>query len=106
MQCTRFCKRVSKKDLHCISDKRTIGSSIHSKRDKHILFRQEVSNHEEISQGGVNGTVTDIKVIMKKAIEFLASGIIVCHNHPSGNLNPSESDTMITKKIKQAGEIM
>lgn len=60
----------------------------------------------KLSQGGINGTVTDVRIIMKKAIEYLASGIIVCHNHPSGNLNPSESDTKITQKIKNAGDIM
>jgi DNA repair protein RadC len=43
---------------------------------------------------------------MKKAIENLASGMIVCHNHPSGNLNPSESDTRITQKIKDAGAML
>ena len=59
-----------------------------------------------ISQGGISGTVTDVRLIMKKAVEHLASGIIVCHNHPSGNLNPSEADSKITKKIKEAGEIM
>ena len=59
-----------------------------------------------ISQGGISGTVTDVRLIMKKAVEHLASGIIVCHNHPSGNLNPSEADSKITRKIKEAGEIM
>lgn len=61
---------------------------------------------ERISQGGISGTVTDIRIIFKKAVDLLASGIIVCHNHPSGNLNPSESDTKITKRIQDAGAIM
>ena len=60
----------------------------------------------KLSQGGVSGTVTDVRLVMKKAVEYLASGIIVCHNHPSGNLQPSESDTRITTKIKEAGGIM
>lgn len=60
----------------------------------------------KLSQGGLNGTVTDVRIMMKKAIEYLASGIIVCHNHPSGNLNPSESDTKITQKIKEVGNLM
>jgi len=74
-----------------------------------ILFlnrSNRVINRMKISQGGVSGTVTDVRIIMKKAIESLASGIIVCHNHPSGNLNPSESDTKITQKIKDAGNLM
>jgi DNA repair protein RadC len=74
-----------------------------------ILFlnrSNKVINRMKLSQGGISGTVTDVRIVMKKAIEFLASGIIVCHNHPSGNLNPSESDTKITQKIKEAGNLM
>ena len=59
-----------------------------------------------VSKGGISGTVTDIRIIFQAAIKTNASGIIVCHNHPSGNLNPSESDTKITRKIKEAGTIM
>jgi len=59
-----------------------------------------------VSKGGLSGTVTDIRLIFQAAIKATASGIIVCHNHPSGNLNPSESDTKITHKIKEAGTIM
>jgi DNA repair protein RadC len=65
-----------------------------------------VINRMRISQGGISGTVTDVRIVMKNAVECLASGIIVCHNHPSGNLNPSDSDTKITRKIKEAGELM
>lgn len=72
-----------------------------------ILNRSnKVINKMKISQGGISGTVTDVRMIMKNAIECLASGIIVCHNHPSGNLNPSESDSKITQKIKEAGNLM
>jgi DNA repair protein RadC len=60
----------------------------------------------KLSQGGISGTVTDVRVIMKQAISCLASGIIVCHNHPSGNLNPSECDTKITQKIKETSALM
>jgi DNA repair protein RadC len=59
-----------------------------------------------VSKGGISGTVTDIRLIYQAAIKSNASGIIVCHNHPSGNLNPSESDTKITQKIKEAGNLM
>ena len=60
----------------------------------------------EISKGGISGTVTDVRLIYQGAIKANASGIIVCHNHPSGNLNPSESDIKITQKIKEAGNLM
>ncbi len=59
-----------------------------------------------ISKGGINGTVTDVRVILQYAIKANASGIIICHNHPSGNLQPSESDMKITKKIKESGNLM
>ena len=60
----------------------------------------------DISKGGISGTVTDVRLIFQAAIKANASGIIVCHNHPSGNLNPSESDTKLTHKIKEAGNLM
>jgi DNA repair protein RadC len=59
-----------------------------------------------VSKGGLSGTVTDVRLIFQGAIKANASGIIVCHNHPSGNLKPSESDTKITRKIKEAGNLM
>ena len=74
-----------------------------------ILFLNKsnrIISKMKLSQGGVSGTVTDIRIIMKRAIEHLASGIIVCHNHPSGNLNPSESDIQITDKIKESGKLL
>jgi DNA repair protein RadC len=74
-----------------------------------ILFlnrSNKVINRMKLSQGGVSGTVTDVRLVMKTAIEYLASGIIVCHNHPSGNMSPSESDSKITQKIKEAGNLM
>lgn len=60
----------------------------------------------KISTGGVAGTVMDSKIIMKAAIDSLASSIILCHNHPSGNIMPSQQDKNITQKVKQAGVIM
>jgi DNA repair protein RadC len=65
-----------------------------------------VVKKELISRGGVAGTVVDTKIIFKSAIENYASSIIICHNHPSGNLKPSEADIKITKNIKEAGRIM
>lgn len=74
-----------------------------------ILFlnrSNRVINRMKLSQGGLSGTVTDVRIVMKKAVENLASAIIVCHNHPSGNLNPSESDSKITTRIREAGSLM
>ena len=60
----------------------------------------------KVSQGGLTGSVIDVRLILATALNCLASGIIMCHNHPSGNLNPSEADVAMTKKIKQSAEIM
>jgi DNA repair protein RadC len=59
-----------------------------------------------VSKGGISGTVTDIRLIFQGALKTNASGIIICHNHPSGNAYPSESDRKITQKIKEAGNLM
>lgn len=59
-----------------------------------------------ISKGGLSGTVIDVRIILKIAIDKLACSIILCHNHPSGNLMPSEADKEITRKIKEAGKHM
>ncbi len=72
-----------------------------------ILNRaNSVIKKELISRGGVSGTVVDIKIIFKTAVEQYASSIVICHNHPSGNLKPSDQDVKITKNIKEAGQIM
>ncbi len=60
----------------------------------------------KISQGGVSGTVIDVRIILKPAIENLASSIVLCHNHPSGNIYPSEADEKITDKVSEAADIM
>lgn len=59
-----------------------------------------------VSQGGLSGTIIDVRIILKMALDKLACSIILCHNHPSGNLMPSEADKEITKKIKEAGKHM
>lgn len=61
---------------------------------------------QQISLGGVHGTVADPKIIFKLALEELASGIIVAHNHPSGNLIASQQDIDLTKKLKEAGKLL
>jgi len=61
---------------------------------------------DTISKGGVAGTVVDAKLIFKSALENLASGIILSHNHPSGSLKPSSQDLNITKKLIEAAKIL
>jgi DNA repair protein RadC len=59
-----------------------------------------------ISKGGINGTLADVRIILQFAIKANASGMIICHNHPSGALIPSESDTKITQKVREAGLLL
>lgn len=60
----------------------------------------------KVSQGGLNGTVVDNRLILSTGLKSLASSMIIAHNHPSGNANPSDADIKITQKLKQAGEIV
>ncbi|MBI3133251.1 MAG: DNA repair protein RadC [Bacteroidetes bacterium] len=100
----------------------SVSSFVKSSKDAFnaILPLYEDLNHEEfhviglsrsnkiigidlVSKGGFNSTIADGKVIFKKALEKGASGIILAHNHPSGNLRPSDSDIDLTKKMKSFG---
>lgn len=58
------------------------------------------------SKGGISGTVIDVRIIMEKALYQRASSLILCHNHPSGNHQPSKADITITKKLSEAGKIL
>jgi DNA repair protein RadC len=70
-----------------------------------FLNRANKINHFEIiSQGGITGTVADPRIILRRALEEGAVSIILCHNHPSGNLKPSRSDEELTFKIKEASK--
>jgi len=74
-----------------------------------VIFLDRANNvidRSKISQGGVSGTVIDVRIILKQAIEKLASGIILVHNHPSGNLQPSSSDIEITRKTADAAKLV
>jgi DNA repair protein RadC len=67
-------------------------------RSNHLIRR------EFISRGGVSGTLVDPKMVFKPALQYLASSMILCHNHPSGNLKPSEADLKITNQLREAGK--
>lgn len=59
-----------------------------------------------LTKGGINQTLIDVRVLFKMTLEYLATGIIVAHNHPSGSLKPSHEDKEITQNIKQIGDIL
>ena len=62
--------------------------------------------HEIVSEGGITSTVVDVRIIFKSAMLHNATSIILCHNHPSGNTTPSNSDYNITKKIIASGKVL
>ncbi len=66
----------------------------------------KVLGKQKISSGGLTGTVVDTRVVFKDALEQLATCIILCHNHPSGQIKPSQADIDLTKKLVQSGKIM
>lgn len=59
-----------------------------------------------ISQGGMTATVVDVRMLLKKALELNSTGLILCHNHPSGTLRASEADCKLTEKVKVAAKLM
>lgn len=101
---------------------------ITSSKDAYIIFRQcwdenkiefveqfkviflnranKVLGIYEVSSGGISGTVADPRLIFAAALKTNCSGIIISHNHPSGNVKPSRQDEELTKKIKHAGEFL
>jgi len=104
-----------RRKLSAIRDKRQIKSSqdafafLHPRLEDipheefWVLFlnrANRIIEEVKISQGGISGTVTDVKLILKHAVDRRASGMIMCHNHPSGNTTPSKADFNITRKLK------
>jgi len=100
-------------------------STITSSRDVTNLMQQIIGDleHEEfwvlflnnankviaksqISKGGLTATIVDVRLVFKRALEIASVGIIVCHNHPSGKLQPSNADKHLTQKIKEAGNTL
>lgn len=98
---------------------------VRSSRDAHDILRPLVADlpHEEfwlllldrgncmldrcrVSQGGMHGTVADPKLIFREALEKRASSVVLCHNHPSGQLRPSMEDIQLTKKLIDGGRLL
>lgn len=103
----------------------TQSKTVKTSKDVHDYFHPLLSDlpHEElwlllinrankiiegrmISKGGISETTVDIRLILKPALELLASGIILCHNHPSGHLAPSKQDDLLTRKVKDAARML
>jgi DNA repair protein RadC len=102
-------------DKPVVTDSSSIARYLQAKyRDRQnevfvVVFLNRVNriNHiEEISSGGITGTVADPRIILKKALQEDAVSIILCHNHPSGSLKPSRADEELTVKIIEASRYL
>ena len=85
------------------------GANIELKEYAFIVFlnrANEVIGFYKLSEGGITGTIMDPKLAFSVALQCLACGIILCHNHPSGNLKASTSDIAITNKFKEAAKLL
>lgn len=68
--------------------------------------RNQLLTSKKLSMGGMTGTVIDVRLVIKSALEEHATSMIFCHNHPSGNLEPSDADKKVTRQLKEAGAVM
>lgn len=66
----------------------------------------KVISKSQLSKGGITGTLVDVRIVFKTALEIGATALILCHNHPSGTLIPSDADKQITRKLKLAGDTL
>lgn len=66
----------------------------------------KVIHVSQLTQGGISQSIVDVRVLFKTALEHFSTGVIIAHNHPSGSLKPSKEDINITKKIKEAGNVL
>lgn len=100
-------------------------AAVRTSQEAYLLFHPLLSDlpHEElwvaltnrsskviekvkISQGGISETSADLRLILKAAINALAAGIILCHNHPSGNIHPSRQDDLLTTRLQSAAKLI
>ena len=121
----RASRLVAAFELHKRKSTAEAPQSVMSSRDAYQIMQPQIGElqHEEFwviylnrsnkvikvwqtSKGGISGTVTDIRLILKEALNVSASSMVCAHNHPSGNIKPSNADMQITKKLKEAAALM
>ena len=87
---------------------RSVWSSQIEIREEFVVLMLDKGNqvlgYQLLSKGGISGTIADVRLIYAVALEALASSIIIAHNHPSGNTQPSVADIRLTKQVKEAGQ--
>jgi len=101
--------RISKTSTAADFIRQFYGDDIFIFESSFILLLNNSNNtigFAKISQGGITGTVVDARLVAHYAVNSLATSVILAHNHPSGNLNPSESDRQLTNKIKEGLKLL
>ena len=98
------------KSSRCVADisRTLLGNKIAVREHVYAFYMNranKIIGYAEISKGGISGTVIESRIVCKVAIDLLASGCIIVHNHPSGRMTPSSSDVRITEKIKKSLEV-
>ena len=110
-------KLFSRKKITCSGNAAELSREVFKTTSSHIELKEyffvimlnranEVLGYVKIGEGGISGAVADLRLAYATAIKCLASGIILLHNHPSANLNPSNADKSLTKKFVDAGHIL
>jgi DNA repair protein RadC len=114
----KFDKKVKKSELKVMTSVDEVVSTLRQVfnadtfdwKEEFILLclnkRNALVGFYKVSSGGIGGTIADPRVIFTTALNCTATSIIIAHNHPSGNLQTSNADDSITKKIKESGEIL
>jgi DNA repair protein RadC len=106
---------LSSPTIHCSNDSETLfrqmydADDIQIREEFHVLFLNRANRpvgHSRISIGGISGTVADGKIIYSLALVCGASGIVLCHNHPSAQLKPSHTDIQITNALVKFGKLI
>lgn len=108
----RSAEAIDRKKITCSKDVFEYFNALIGDQSYEMFFilllnrANKIIRHIQVSEGGITGTVADPKKIFKLALEYNATSIILCHNHPSGNITPSEADIRLTSKLKDAGNML
>lgn len=114
----KYSKKVRQSEMHKVNSSLDASQILRKCYNEDTFFIQEqfivlmlnqsnkVLGFYPLSNGGLTSTIVDLRLIFTTAIQTLATSIIISHNHPSGNFKPSTQDKAITKKIKEAGELL
>lgn len=114
----KYSEDVKQSELHHLQNSSDVSEILRKCYNHDTFFMQEqfivlmlnqsnkLIGFYPLSRGGLTSTVVDVRLIFSTAINSFATSIIISHNHPSGNRNPSKQDIVLTKKIKEAGDLL